>query len=184
MGETCAVCGKKLGGLLGLVSADENELNEYRMQGQEIPSPICHACSLPYVYRAKQALNINVELYENEKIPDIPVYTFNPLNNNEYINIGFISAHIALGTGPFTSILSSIEDLSGEQSDIYDKKMIKAENLCLEKFKKNASKINADAIVGVHVSYTELTAGHGMVMVCMSGTAIKYREIIHSKVSS
>lgn len=67
MGETCAVCGKKLGGLLGLVSADENELNEYRMQGQEIPSPICHACSLPYVYRAKQALNINVELYENEK---------------------------------------------------------------------------------------------------------------------
>ena len=52
------------------------------------------------------------------------------------------------------------------------------------KIQKNASKINADAIVGVHVSYTELTAGHGMVMVCMSGTAIKYREIIHSKVSS
>lgn len=68
------------------------------------------------------------------------MYIFNPLNNNEYINIGFISAHIPLGTGPFTSILSSIEDLSGEQSDIYDKKMIKAENLCLEKFKKMRQK--------------------------------------------
>lgn len=175
MGETCAVCGRKLGGLLGLVSADEEELKTYREKGENIPTPLCHACSLPYVQKAKESLHLLEPNHTlSAKIPDISIYTFNPFAlRNDYTNLGLITSHVALGTGPFAGILSSIEDLAGEQSDIYDRKMQKATQACLDKLKIKAASVGADAAIGVQVSYTELTAGHGMVMVCMSGTAVK-----------
>lgn len=174
MASTCAVCGKNIGGLFGLASADEAELQNYRNRGYDIPAPICHACSLPY----KQTTSTELNLQERAQgapvyIPDIPIYTFNPFPQPDYINLGMVTAHVALGTGMITSIVSSFNDLFGQESNIYDKKMSQATQACLDKLKINAAETGADCVIGVHVTHTELTAGHGMIMVCMAGTAIK-----------
>lgn len=174
MAEACAVCGKKMGGLLGLVSADETELQKYRDMGQDIPTPICHACSLPYAQKARTELNIpDKKPRAPAQVPDIPVYTFNPFPRPEYANLGMVTAHVALGTGPIAAIFSSISDFFGAESDIYDDKMRQATQACLDKLKINAAGMGATAVIGVHVTYNELTAGHGMIMVCMAGTAVR-----------
>lgn len=172
MSEACAVCGKKMGGLLGLVSADERELHKCREQGVDVPTPICHACSLPYVQQAKNAF-IAQTAKPSAGIPDIDIFTFNPFTTGaDYVNLGLVTAHVALGTGLFTEFVSSFNDLFGEQSSVYDDKMREATQACLNKLKLSAANMGASAVIGVQITYNELTAGHGMIMVCMAGTAI------------
>lgn len=174
MAETCAVCGKKMGGLLGLASADETELQKYRAMGQEIPTPICHTCSLPFKQKAKTELNIQERVPGTPvEVPDIPIYTFNPFPQPDYMNLGIVTAHVALGTGPLTALLSSLKDVQGIESPEYNAKMEQASQSCLNKLKIKAGELGASSVIGVQVSFTELTAGHGMLMVCMSGTAVR-----------
>jgi uncharacterized protein YbjQ (UPF0145 family) len=51
--------------------------------------------------------------------------------------------------------------------------MIEAETACLTKLKINAAEMEANAVIGVQTTYTELTLAHGILLVCMSGTAIR-----------
>jgi uncharacterized protein YbjQ (UPF0145 family) len=51
--------------------------------------------------------------------------------------------------------------------------MVEAENACTTILRKNAHTVGADAVIGIHTTYTELTSGHGMLLVCMSGTGVK-----------
>ena len=174
MPDTCAVCGKKLGGLLGLVAADEAVIQDLRAHGYEVPSPVCYACSLPYVDKAAQDKVDREDHGKHVAVPDIPVFTFNPFTQSSaYENTGLVTAHVVLGTGPFTAVVSGLTDFFGEQSEAYDKKMRQATQACLDKLKINAAAIGAESVIGVQITYTELTAGHGMIMVCMSGTGIK-----------
>lgn len=174
MPDTCAVCGKKLGGLLGLVTADEAVVQDLRARGYEVPSPICYACSRPYVDKAAQEEAEREGRGKEYTVPDIPVFTYNPFTESSaYKNAGLVTAHVVLGTGPFPAVVSGLTDFFGEQSEAYDKKMRQATQACLDKLKINAVAIGAESVIGVQITYTELTAGHGMIMVCMSGTGIK-----------
>lgn len=173
--ECCYECGKKFGsawGLRGVVQAEEGDLNRYRQLGINVPSPLCYACSVKYKEEAKKAAEVeNTRI--TESIPLIGVFTYPPEHGKNFEGLGTVTAHVILGTGPLAALKSSVSDLFGEESSVYDEKMQQATNACMDKFKLNAAKMGATAIYGTQISYSELTAGHGMIMVCMTGTAVR-----------
>lgn len=109
--------------------------------------------------------------------PPVQLFTFNPygtgLETGAYKNLGLVSAYMALGTGPISMLLSSWTDFFGEESKVYNEKMTSATNACIARIKNLAHEMGADAVIGVQTTFTELTAGHGQIMVCMIGTAVK-----------
>ena len=109
-------------------------------------------------------------------MPAVLAFTINPYEKDDYKPIDIVSGHIALGTGLISSILSSVTDFFGAKSKGYGQKMKEAEDACLIMIKQNAHALNADAIVGMSTTFTELTSGHGQLLVFMSGTAIKLNK--------
>lgn len=104
---------------------------------------------------------------------DIPILTVSFASADSYEYLGFISAHVALGTGPFSQIFSWFSDLFGRKSETYNVKIKAAEKACLQEMRNNASAVGAEMVVGLTTTYTELTRGSGQLLVCMTGTAVK-----------
>lgn len=85
---------------------------------------------------------------------------------------GLVSGYCILGTGPISSMLSSITDLLGMRSNAYSEKAKEAERNALAMMKYEALQRGANAVYGVRISLTEATSGKGMLMVSVSGSAM------------
>ena len=109
-------------------------------------------------------------------LAQFPIYTINPFPLGSFKNMGLVSSFVALGTGPIASLMASWTDFFGAESTAYNDKMVEATNACIVKIKNAAYESGANAIIGLQTTFTELTAGHGQVMVAMIGTAIKIQN--------
>lgn len=177
MQKVCEVCNKKMGGFGNPSALRFEDRAAYESRGHYVSPHICSSCIGSYI---KNQIEEKIEKEKNaphlelmEQLNTIDVYRFNPVTCDSYINVGLVSAHVALGTGPLSQILSGVTDFFGQQSETYSNKMQEAEEACLTALKYNAYKKNASAIIGVQATYTELTKGSGQILVCMIGTAVK-----------
>ena len=179
----CTKCGAKIGMFAAQAADDSGLVKEYRAAGHDIPSGLCHACGTEIVgaiqkSEAEQAR----ERQETEtearrvKVPQIPLTTLQSLDGKPHVTLGLTSSFVALGTGPLSQILSSVTDFLGKESNTYNEKMLEAEKACMDKLRLNASSMGATAVLGVQTTFTELTSGHGMLLVCMSGTAVRHSD--------
>lgn len=168
----CAKCGEKVGGFTGLTTPFSGDVEKCEQMGIEVPKPICAGCFSTFSKQAEKELAVRQET-ERAQIEKLPISTTDFLANSQYASIGIVSSHIAIGTGAVSEILSAWTDFFGQQSETYNKKMQEAEQACLIKLKQAAISRGADAVLGVQTTYTELTSGHGMLLVCMTGTAVK-----------
>ena len=50
---------------------------------------------------------------------------------------------------------------------------LNARRIAMDEMRREANKLGANAIVGIDVDYEVLGADNGMLMVCVSGTAVK-----------
>ena len=138
--------------------------------GVQVPMGMffCHKCR-----------NDKFNTVEGLKIgaPNVQLFTFNPFGNGletgAYENLGVVSAYMGLGVGPLTAIFSAWSNDFGVESKKYNEKMATATDACMLKIKNIAHELGADAVVGMQTTFTELTAGHGQILVCMIGTAVK-----------
>ncbi len=78
-----------------------------------------------------------------------------------------------MGTGVFTEIASSFTDMLGQESKKYNDKIKTGEENCFAQLRIQAMQLDANAIIGTDIDYAEMGAGKSMVMVCMTGTAIR-----------
>jgi len=110
-------------------------------------------------------------------IIEIPIITLhNPLNW-EYDIIGIVTAQTVTGTGFISEISSNWTDFFGLESNAFNKKIKDSEVLCENKLRVETVKKGGNAIIGTDIDYSEAGAGKGMLMVCMSGTAIKLKNV-------
>jgi len=179
--KLCKKCGKTFGGILGLAQASDEDIRQYRVSGIDIPIPICGSCLLSFKNLAEQKRE-DIEQAKKQaeeidaRITNLPTYTFNPFSAGSFQYVDMVSAYVVLGTGPVTAILSSWTDFFGSESNAYNKKMIEGTNACIYKLKQAAYNLDANAIIGLQTTFTELTAGHGQIMVAMIGTAVKVNQ--------
>ena len=81
-----------------------------------------------------------------------------------------------MGTGFFSEISSGISDLLGQQSAALSDKIRVGERSCFSQIRKEAIRCGANAILALDIDYNEMGGLKGMVMVCMTATAVNLKN--------
>jgi uncharacterized protein YbjQ (UPF0145 family) len=85
--------------------------------------------------------------------------------------LGIVTGEAIMGANIVKDIFASITDIVGGRSAAYEKELTRAREIALQEMKERAAELGANAIVGVDLDYE--TVREGMLMVTVSGTAVK-----------
>jgi len=85
--------------------------------------------------------------------------------------LGIVTGEAILGANIIKDLFASITDVVGGRSAAYESELAKAREIAISEMKQKAFAIGANAIVGVDLDYE--TVRQGMLMVSVSGTAVK-----------
>ena len=84
---------------------------------------------------------------------------------------GLVTGEAILGANIFRDVFAGIRDIVGGRSAAYEKELARAREIALEEMQAAASELGADAVIAVDLDYE--TVGQGMLMVTVSGTAVR-----------
>ena len=85
--------------------------------------------------------------------------------------LGVVTGEAILGANIIRDFFASITDIVGGRSGAYEEELKKAREIAFHEMEEKAQQLGATAIIGVDVDYE--TVGQGMLMVAVSGTAVK-----------
>ena len=87
--------------------------------------------------------------------------------------LGVVNANVVIGTNLFSDLAASLTDVFGGRSESYKNKLTLIYDEVMKELSGKAESYHADAIVGLHVDFDEVSGGgKSMFMVSASGTAI------------
>jgi uncharacterized protein YbjQ (UPF0145 family) len=87
--------------------------------------------------------------------------------------LGLVTGEAIVGANIFRDMFATVRDIVGGRSAAYERELAKARNLAIEELKTAAQELGGDAIVGIDLDYEVLGSNNGMMMVSVSGTAVK-----------
>ena len=87
--------------------------------------------------------------------------------------LGIVTGEAIVGANIFRDLFANIRDIVGGRSAAYEQELARARKIALDELKMAAQQLGADAVVGVDLDYEVLGANNGMLMVSVSGTAVK-----------
>jgi uncharacterized protein YbjQ (UPF0145 family) len=120
----------------------------------------------------KSRYTINLE----SLLHHIPIVTLHHPQDWQYKTIGMVSAQSVTGTGVFAEIASNWTDFFGQESNIYNEKIRGGEERCKNLLRLSTVNLGGNAVLGADIDYSEAGGAKGMLMVCMSGTAIQVKN--------
>lgn len=80
-----------------------------------------------------------------------------------------------LGANIFKDIFGMVRDVVGGRSAAYEQEMGRARDIAFQEMEAKAKALGADAIVGVDIDYEVVGQGGSMMMVSVSGTAVRLK---------
>lgn len=89
--------------------------------------------------------------------------------------LGVVVGEAILGANIFKDIFGAIRDVVGGRSGAYEKEMGKARKIAFEEMQEEAESKGANAIIGIDIDYEVVGERGGMMMVSVSGTAVRLR---------
>jgi uncharacterized protein YbjQ (UPF0145 family) len=92
--------------------------------------------------------------------------------------LGIVSGEAILGANLFRDIFAGIRDIIGGRSVAYEEQLREAKQLAVREMAEEAAERGANAILSVDLDYEfiNMRGIGGMLMVSVSGTAVKYEE--------
>lgn len=87
--------------------------------------------------------------------------------------LGIVVGEAILGANLFKDLFASIRDIVGGRSAAYEKELGRARQVAFEELEARAAALGADAVVGVDLDYEVVGDRGSMLMVSVSGTAVK-----------
>ncbi len=87
--------------------------------------------------------------------------------------LGVVAGEAVMGANLFRDLFAGIRDIVGGRSGAYEKELRKARETAFREVADEARALGADAIVGVDIDYEVLGQKNGMLMVSVSGTAVR-----------
>lgn len=109
---------------------------------------------------------------EAAAIEAILLTTETAINLNITRRIEIVTAECALGMHIFKDLFAGVRDIVGGRSEAVQKTMRDARKTALFELKREAYLVGANAVVGVDLDYTEISANSNMIMLVASGTAV------------
>jgi uncharacterized protein YbjQ (UPF0145 family) len=85
---------------------------------------------------------------------------------------GVVTGEAIIGANMFRDWLASIRNVVGGRSGAYENALAGARKAAMKDMEEQADDLGANAIVAVDVDYEVLGQDNGMLMVCVSGTAV------------
>jgi uncharacterized protein YbjQ (UPF0145 family) len=87
--------------------------------------------------------------------------------------LGIVNGEAIIGANIFRDLFSSVRDVVGGRAGGYERALAGARDAALEDMMAAAKELGADGIVGIDFDYEVLGESNGMMMVAVSGTAVK-----------
>lgn len=87
--------------------------------------------------------------------------------------LGIVVGEAIIGANIVKDIFAGIRDIVGGRAGAYEQELQNARNTAMNEMQSRAIVMGADAIVGVDLDYEVLGQGGSMLMVNVSGTAVK-----------
>lgn len=92
---------------------------------------------------------------------------------SEYMGIVF--GEVVSGVNFLKDLGAGLRDIFGGRSAGYEDELMRVREEALEEIEERARRIGADAVVGCKMDYEVLGQGGSMLMVTVSGTAVRLR---------
>lgn len=87
--------------------------------------------------------------------------------------VGIVTGEAVLGANLFRDMFAGLRDIVGGRSGAYEKELKKARQIAFDELVAEAQSRGANAVVGVDLDYEVLGEKNGMLMVSISGTAVR-----------
>ena len=90
--------------------------------------------------------------------------------------VEIVSAEVAVGMNIFKDILSAVRDVVGGRAGAVQGTLRDLRGQALEELRQEASRVGADAVVGVDLDYSEFSGGgRSMLFMVANGTAVRLK---------
>jgi len=86
---------------------------------------------------------------------------------------GIVFGEVITGINVLKDIGAGLRNFFGGRSQGYEEELLHAREQSLLEMQQRAQQLGAHAVVGVKMDYEVLGADNGMLMVCVSGTAVQ-----------
>ena len=87
--------------------------------------------------------------------------------------LGVVAGETILGTNFFRDFFARVRDVVGGRSGAYEKEVVRAREIAFQEIQEEALKVGANAIVGIDLDYEVMGETGSMLMVSISGTAVR-----------
>lgn len=87
--------------------------------------------------------------------------------------MGIVNGVAVIGANIFRDMFSSVRDVVGGRAGGYERALSGARDAALEEMRAAAREMGANGVIGVDFDYEVLGETNGMMMVSVSGTAVK-----------
>ena len=86
---------------------------------------------------------------------------------------GVVFGEVIVGVNFIKDVAASLRDFFGGRSNSYEKELVAARDTAMNELRSRAMALGADAVVGIDIDYEVLGQNGDMLMVTVSGTAVK-----------
>lgn len=86
--------------------------------------------------------------------------------------LGVVTAESIVGANFVKDFMANVRDFFGGRSGTYEGVLIEAREIVLKELEERASRMGANAVVGISLDYEAVGASGSMLMVVASGTAV------------
>jgi uncharacterized protein YbjQ (UPF0145 family) len=87
--------------------------------------------------------------------------------------LGVVAGEAILGANIFRDLFAGIRDVIGGRSGSYEQVLRQARQEAMEEMKQQAASLGGDAVIGIDIDYETVGQSGSMLMVAVSGTAVK-----------
>ena len=87
--------------------------------------------------------------------------------------LGIVTGEVIVGANIFRDLFAAITDIVGGRSGAYEGKLREAREQAFHELEGEAADRGADAVIGIDIDYEVLGKDGSMLMVTVSGTAVK-----------
>ena len=86
---------------------------------------------------------------------------------------GIVFGEVISGVDFIKDFTAGLSNFFGGRSGTYEEELLRAREEAMRELEERARALGADAVVGIDVDYEVLGANNGMLMVTVSGTAVR-----------
>ena len=87
--------------------------------------------------------------------------------------LGIVTGEVIVGANIFKDLFAGIRDIVGGRAGAYESTLRSARQQAFAELEAEATRLGADAVIGIDIDYEVVGQGGSMLMVSVSGTAVR-----------